>query len=230
MIKKLNRVIIGSGFIAKKFKKHQNFLKNSNTVIYAAGISNSLEQKSSNLEREVRKVQNFIIHNNRRIIYISTYSINDTQRSKNRYVKNKIKIEKIIKNKVSKYLIIRLPELVGFSKNPYTLTNFFFNKIVNKEKFIVYKNTKRNLLDIDDAITNCMKLIKLYKRKNYEVNILNKKDYKPIEIVESLEKILKIKGIYKFKKIYRSNFKKSNTFYINLKKDYLNRILKKYYK
>ena len=27
MIKKLNRVIIGSGFIAKKFKKHQNFLK-----------------------------------------------------------------------------------------------------------------------------------------------------------------------------------------------------------
>ena len=105
----------------------------------------------------------------------------------------------------------------------------FFNKIVNK-KNLLFTRIQKEICDIDDAITNCMKLIKLYKRKNYEVNILNKKDYKPIEIVESLEKILKIKGIYKFKKIYRSNFKKSKTFYINLKKDYLNRILKKYYK
>ena len=43
MFKKKDEFIIGSGFIANKFKKYLEFIKKNKVVIYAAGISNSLE-------------------------------------------------------------------------------------------------------------------------------------------------------------------------------------------
>ena len=42
MLKK-NEFIVGSGFIANKFKKYSYFLKKNNVIIYASGISNSQE-------------------------------------------------------------------------------------------------------------------------------------------------------------------------------------------
>jgi hypothetical protein len=43
MLNKKDHSIIGSGFIASSFKKYTNFIKKNNIIIYAAGISNSLE-------------------------------------------------------------------------------------------------------------------------------------------------------------------------------------------
>ena len=170
MPKKRVRFIVGSGFIAARFKKYLKFLKKKNVIIYAAGISNSLDEYKKNLEREVFKIKNFILNNRKKLIYISTYSVNDDSRRKKLYVKNKIKIEKIIKQESEKYMIIRLPEIIGKNKNPNTLTNFFYNNIVRNESFTVFKNSRRNLLDVDDAIKNCIKIIlqvlKLVKMKS----------------------------------------------------------------
>ena len=51
------------------------------------------------------------------MVYISTCSINDFSRNKSKYVKNKIIIENIIKRKMNDYIIVRLPEVVGYSNN-----------------------------------------------------------------------------------------------------------------
>ena len=171
---KNKKIIIGSGFIAKKFNKYYKYLKKSRLVIYAAGISNSSEENKKNLAKEVNRILNFCKFNDKRIIYISTYSISDASRLSKKYVKNKIKIEKIIKTKSKRYLIIRLPEITGNSKNHRTLTNYFYNKILHDKFFILFKNTKRNVLDIDDAIKNCIKVIKLFSKKNATINLLNK--------------------------------------------------------
>ena len=69
--------IIGSGFIAKKFKKSLNYLRKNNVVVYASGISNSLEKNKKNLNKEIKKFLKFYKKNNKRVIYISTYSICD---------------------------------------------------------------------------------------------------------------------------------------------------------
>ena len=199
MPKKRVRFIVGSGFIAARFKKYLKFLKKKNVIIYAAGISNSLDEYKKNLEREVFKIKNFILNNRKKLIYISTYSVNDDSRRRKLYVKNKIKIEKIIKQESEKYMIIRLPEIIGKNKNPNTLTNFFYNKIVRNESFTVFKNSRRNLLDVDDAIKNCIKIIRSDKKNKSVVNLLNKKFNTPLQIVNNFEKILKKKGIYKFK-------------------------------
>ncbi len=226
---KNKKIIIGSGLIAKKFNKYYKYLKKSRLVIYAAGISNSSEENKKNLAKEVNRILNFCKFNDKRIIYISTYSISDASRLSKKYVKNKIKIEKIIKTKSKRYLIIRLPEITGNSKNHRTLTNYFYNKILHDKFFILFKNTKRNVLDIDDAIKNCIKVIKLFSKKNATINLLNKEFYSPLKIVKSFEEILNKKAFYKEKKIKNVKWRLSNNFYFKTDKKYLNKILKKYY-
>jgi len=229
MSKKRERFIIGSGFIAARFKKYHKFLKKKKIIIYAAGISNSLEVNKKNLEKEVLKIKNFIHNNKKKLIYISTCSVNDESRRRKLYVKNKIKIEKIIKQESEKYMIIRLPEIIGKNKNPNTLTNFFYNKIVRNESFTVFKNSRRNLLDVDDAIKNCIKIIRSDKKNKSVVNLLNKKFNTPLQIVNNFEKILKKKGIYKLQNNKIKKWSLKNNYYIYSKKDYLIKSLKKYY-
>ena len=229
MIKKRNQLIVGTGFIARKFRKYSNFLKKKDVVVYAAGISNSTEKNVRNLSKEVASMKKFLSFNKKKLIYISSYSVCDSLRSKNKYVKNKIKIEKLIESSVSEYIILRLPEIVGFSKNPYTLTNFFSNMILKGKSFEVYKGVRRNILDIDHAIHNCIKFIKFNSKKKIKINLLNKDFYEPKEIVENLEKILKIRGHYKIKKIKKNNFKTKNSLYLKFNQNYLFKVLKKYY-
>ena len=109
---------------SKKFKKYLNFLKKNQIVIYVAGISNSSEKNPIKLKREIKEIRKFCKIYREKLIYISTYSIIDNNRLKKQYVKNKIKIKKIIRKKIKRYVIIRLPEIVGKNNNPYTLTNF----------------------------------------------------------------------------------------------------------
>ena len=144
-------------------------------------------------------------------------------------MKNKIKIENLIKNEVINYNILRLPEIIGSSKNPNTLTNFFYNCIKNNITFNLYKNTKRNLLDVEDAISACIKIIKMNK-KNFTINILNKSFYTPFKIVKGFETVLNKKAIYRIKSIRGKNLKFKNTFYLKFNSNYLIKVIKKYYK
>ena len=153
----------------------------------------------------------------------------DKSRKNKPYVKNKIIIENIIRRSANTYLIIRLPEIIGKNKNPNTLTNFFFEKINNKKSFILFKNTKRNILDIDDAVNKSTKLIKKYYKKQKTVNLLNRTFYKPEEIVKNFEKILKKKALYKKKKLSKNYFNLKNSFFINFNRNYLSKVLRKYY-
>ena len=201
MSRSIKKNIIGSGFIATRFKKNVKNYKRYNVAIYASGISNSLEKNKNNLKKEINKIWKFLKSNTKQIIYISTYSVLDKSRKNKPYVKNKIKIENIIKKSAKSYLIIRLPEIIGKNKNPNTLTNFFFKKIYNNDFFFLFENTKRNILDVDDAVNKSTKLIKKYYKKQKTVNLLNKTFYEPEEIVKTFEKILQKKSTIQEKKI-----------------------------
>ena len=200
MLTNKKKFIIGNGFLGKKNKKYFNFLIKNQIIIYVAGISNSSERNQVKLNREINEIRRFCKINREKLIYISTYSIIDRSRLKKQYVKNKVKIEKIIRKKIKRYIIIRLPEIVGKNNNPYTLTNFFYKNIRSNKTFLLYDKTKRNLLDVDDAIKNIIKLIKVLKKENQIINLLNKNFYTPRQIVGVFEKILKKKAKYKIKK------------------------------
>lgn len=230
--------IIGNGFIAKNLKKAK--LKfHDNYIIYAAGISNSKTKNKINLKKERDKFIKFTknLNSSKIIIYISSLSVIDKSLKKDDYVKNKLFIENFLKSKKKNFIIIRFTQVVGFNKNPNTLTNFFFNNIKNKKKFIFWANTKRNLIDIKDVQNIFRKIVKKKFIGSKIINIQNPVSINTKKIIDIFSKILKQKP--NFKKLF--NKKNSNHLYTSKNKsnefsnffkkiNYNEKLLIKYYK
>ena len=179
-------IIIGSGFLAHSFKKHENLFKKLNICVYAAGVSNSLCQNKDLFEKDKNRLASFSkqIDKKDTILYFSTCSIDDPSRNKNEYITNKLIIENSIKLKFKKYIIIRLPEVVGYTKNDNTLIKFFFNKIKNKQTFNLWAKATRSIIDIDDVTKILIDLLLNKKLDNKIINIANPEKYSSIQIVK----------------------------------------------
>ena len=140
--------IIGSGLISKAISRHVNNL-NMESVFFASGVSNSLEENLNEFNRE-EKLLNKTIANNvaTMFVYFSTCSVYEKCTP---YTSHKIKMEELIKEKCDSYIIYRLPQVVGIGKNKHTLMNYLHKKIINEEKFDVINGAVRNIIDVDDV-------------------------------------------------------------------------------
>ena len=214
--------IFGNGFIAKNLKQIRLPEK---FFIYAAGVSNSNIKQKKIYNREINQFKKIIKKINPRkiLIYISSLSVENKNLQKDKYVKNKLIIEKIIKNEVPKYIIIRLPQVVGKNHNKHTLVNFIYNTFKKGKNFYLWKNSKRNLIDIDDVV----KILRAYllnsPKINSTINIFNPKSI-------SVRNIIKIFSEISLKKITIKELKMENK-NINLKSLTKKTLLpKKYFK
>lgn len=234
-------MIIGSGFIAKNFKKKKHLIKKYNLAIYASGISNSQSKEKKFFLREKymllsykKKIKSKVL------VYFSTCSIYDQSRRNSLYVKHKSLMEQLIKNNFNKYIIVRFPEIIGFNSNKNNLINFLYQKIINNFRFSLWDNAKRNIIDIDHAIKiffYFVNKIRKVKKINLQINIANTRFYRVQKIVKVIEKITLKKAIYtkiRTGDLYWSikntfNFKVFNDLNIRFDKNYLEKVLKKYY-
>ena len=231
----------GSGFIAKNLKRIK-LRKLKKIVIYAAGVSNSKSKDKKKFLRERKKIQTFLNNHNKEhlFIYISTTSVLDNYLKKDKYTRNKIIIENLIKKSLNNFLILRLSQIVGKSNNPHTLTNFIYRKILSEQRFKVWSNVKRNLIDIDDLIKIVKQIISTKLKPGNVINILNPNSIYVKEIVNIMGKIVKknpkyILLEYKPKKKGNLKIQSSSKFNLNIKKyfkdkNYFKNILKKYYR
>ena len=231
--------VFGSGFISKNLKKI-NLPKKFD--IYAAGVSNSNLKGKKEYIREIRSIKIYLSKRNKKkvLIYISSISVLNTSFKKDNYTINKKKIEKIIREQVSKYLIIRLPQIVGKNYNKKTLTNFIRDKILQNKTFYLWKNSKRNLIDIDDIKIILNKYLRNNLKINNTINIFNPSSIEVKKLIILFGKVLKknpkIKVIKKNNKnINFSRVPKSSIlpklFYKSIKKKhYIKNLLLKYYK
>ena len=193
-------MIIGSGFIAKNFKKKIILIKKYRIALYASGVSNSKSINKNNFLRERRKIISYKNKINSMVfIYISTCSIFDPSRKNTAYVKHKLNMENVVKKNFNKFVIVRFPEVVGFNTNKNNLINFFYQKIINNNKFTLWMNSRRNIIDIDDAVKLCLnyiKKIKNYKKIKLEINIANTMYVSVVSIVNIIQKLTLKKAIY----------------------------------
>ena len=239
MKKNLSDTIIGSGFIAKSFNDQKHELEKLNICLYAAGVSNSQTNDKNLLIKDKNRILDFskTFDKKKKLIYISTCSIDDPSRNKNSYVRNKLYIESLLEKMFDKFLIIRLPEVVGKNDNKTSLINFLHHSIKNKIKFDIWKKAKRNIIDIEDVVSIVMILLKKTTLNNTKVNIANPINCEVSEIVKNLEMLSATKADYnlidkgddswhidisEISKIIKSNK-------INFDQNYLYKVLKKYY-
>jgi nucleoside-diphosphate-sugar epimerase len=186
-------MIIGNGFLARAFHEFKN---EEDILIYTSGVSNSNETRISEYLREKELLTHTIeSFPDKKIIYFSTISIFDPSLNESLYIKHKREMEYYLTKTNKNILILRLPNIVGFSDNPHTLTNYIYYQIKNDFSFNVYSNAYRYLMDIEDVVKLCCYII----RRRINKNIFNISFCEPIsstDLVKHFENVLNKKAIY----------------------------------
>ena len=141
-------MVIGNGLIAKVFTC---YCDNNDVIIFASGVSNSLETDQTSFNREFELLKKTIdAYPSSKLVYFSTISIEDPAVNESPYVLHKLRLENFIKYNLSYYLICRVSNVVGFSNNKHTIMNFLVNAIKKDIKIDIWSQAERNLIDKDD--------------------------------------------------------------------------------
>lgn len=149
-------MIIGKGLIASAF--NSQFIDDKNIIVFASGVSNSREFRREAFLRE-RQMLIDALCDGKFVLYFSTCSINDPELHDTPYVAHKKEMESLVSSSKD-YAIFRLPQVVGKTSNPNTLTNYLYKQIVSESTFQVWNHAKRNLIDVDDVALIVTHLIK----------------------------------------------------------------------
>jgi nucleoside-diphosphate-sugar epimerase len=177
--------IIGNGMIAKSFG---DYTFSKNCLLIAAGVSNSLETRFTEFQREENLIREAISHHpDRQLIYFSTCSI--FQLSKTPYIAHKLNMEKIIAEKSTSHLIFRLPQAVGVVKNS-TLVSFLVTEILKGGNIAIQLKAKRNLIGVDDVARIVHQLIERGAAADGIINIAAKNSVFVLDIVIEIARIL----------------------------------------
>jgi nucleoside-diphosphate-sugar epimerase len=140
-------MVIGNGLMASSFKE---YIHNDDVLIFASGVSNSLETNMEPLFREAGLLSGNLKRNkNKLMVYFS--SCVNLDENKKMYMDHKLHMEEIIKKSKNRFIILRLPQVIGNGGNPNTLVNFIVNKLKNNEKLDIYKGVSRSLIDVEDV-------------------------------------------------------------------------------
>jgi nucleoside-diphosphate-sugar epimerase len=179
--------IIGNGMIAESFKTY-NF---KSVCVFASGVADSTENDILKYKKEYDLLKQVLIKNkNNIIVYFSTLSV--LRHDYTNYVKHKLFMESYIENNSTNFLILRLPNVVGNTKNKKQLLPFMYNSLLNNDIIQVKNGTYRDLIDVDDLpkIVNFL----INEKINGKLNITLDNKIKVIDIVNYLIKINKING------------------------------------
>lgn len=227
-------MVIGSGLIANGFL--HEYKNDKKIVVFASGVSNSNETRFSEFERERNLVHSTMFDNPEALfIYFSTYSLVDPDAIKRPYVLHKEEMEDIVKSH-SRFLILRVSNVVGINGNPNTIINFFVEKINSNELISIWNSTKRNLIDIKDLYVITKNLIQ-NRIENRILFVTNPNNIYVSEIVTTI-------ADFKNKKAHTEIIEKGEDFEmkpsvevleiienlnLNFDDNYLLKLLKKYY-
>ncbi|MDQ1098531.1 MULTISPECIES: hypothetical protein [Chryseobacterium] len=140
-------MIIGNGLIANSLQH----IDTEDHLFFASGVSNSLETRCSEFDREFSLLRNSLESNpGSKLFYFSTLSIHDQSKQDSQYILHKLNLEDYIRKNAARYVILRIGNIVGKGGNPNTLFNFLKNQIKTSTKFNLHSKARRLLLDIDD--------------------------------------------------------------------------------
>lgn len=184
-------MIIGGGMIATALQS----IDSNEFCFFASGVSssNTVEPKEFAREKELLEVTLDKYSNSSTFIYFSSCGI---EFETTPYFSHKQNMEKIVQNKAKKYYIFRLPQVVGSGGNTNTLFNYLVTQVKKEKQIEIWKNVRRNLVDIDDIIAIINQIISNNIKMNSIINIASPFNVTILEIIKNIETVLNIKTKY----------------------------------
>jgi nucleoside-diphosphate-sugar epimerase len=186
-------VIIGKGMIAGAIEGMSGW---ESDILFSSGVSNSGERDRSAFQKELDLVECFLqkVQAGAAFVYFSTTSIFDPEKVDSPYIVHKLHIEQLIKESNNNYLIIRLPNLVGRSKNPHTLTNFFAQSIRTGSPIRLKANAVRHLIDVADLATILNDIKTKFGKQKITVNVETDRPLTAEKILLLMEEVMSKKA------------------------------------
>jgi nucleoside-diphosphate-sugar epimerase len=182
-------MVVGNGMVAKAFNQYS---EDKDIIIFASGVSNSMQNDDAEFTREFNLLKQYVGNGTQKLIYFSTCSVFDKSIVGSKYISHKIMMEQFIKDSFDRYIIFRLPNVIGNTSNNNTSFNFFKNRIINQEEIRIQKQATRYIIDIDDLV----KLLPFFiSNSSYENNIINVCFDNKISVSRFVELIETILGI-----------------------------------
>lgn len=188
-------MLIGSGLLARAFAP--SFLQSENVCVYAAGVSNSGCTDTHEFARERHRLMAALrlARHVDTFVYFGTCSVADPEAQNTPYVQHKLGMEQLV-SAHPYHLIFRLPQVAGKTPNPHTLLNFLYARIARSEAFTLWKNARRNIIDVDDVVSIARQLIMDKTVQNTILNIANPVSYSMPDIVGVMERVIGKPAIY----------------------------------
>ncbi len=186
-------MVVGNGLLAKAFLDYKS---DSSVLVFASGVSNSLETDQKEYQREFNLLQQSISsYPKAKLIYFSTLSILDESINTSMYIQHKIEIENYIKKNVETYVVFRVSNVVGQKGNKNTLMNFLVTSIKAEDSFKLWQHAERNFIDVSD-LEFLSKAIVDSGISNRIVNIGSRQNINVVRLVHLIENYLNIKARY----------------------------------
>jgi nucleoside-diphosphate-sugar epimerase len=141
-------MIVGAGLVARAFARL--YADDPSTLIFASGVSNSSETNPLAFARERTMLQDYLSGGAERVVYFGSCNVVNPQQD-SPYFQHKRAMEALVAAHPAG-MVLRLPQVVGHTRNPNTLTNFLRDRILAGETLTVWTGASRNLIDIDDVV------------------------------------------------------------------------------
>jgi nucleoside-diphosphate-sugar epimerase len=174
--------------LARAFAPH--FADAPGVLVYAAGVSNSSCTDEREFAREVVRFERSVLQISAAttVLYFGTCSVEDPSARDTPYVRHKLQMEARVR-KQRQHLVVRLPQVVGRTPNPHTLLNYLHARVDRSERFALWTDARRYVIDLDDVVSAVVALFAL--RENAPavmLNIANLHSYSTRDIVKALER------------------------------------------
>lgn len=178
-------MIIGNGLLARAFSSHAH---DDGVVVFASGVSNSNETRTEEFTRE-RQLLELALAEECKLVYFSSCGVTDAHEAERPYIRHKRRMESLVLASREGY-VLRLPQVVGRTDNPHTLTNFLRDRISNGERFTVWTHAERNLIDIEDVVAIGSAMIARWPVATRAVSIASTRSTPMPEMIAIFERIL----------------------------------------
>lgn len=177
--------IIGNGEVASLFL---DFNCNHEKVIFASGVSNSINCTQKDFVREKKMLLKAIKdYPNFQIIYFSSCALAAKSVQSIPYYSHKLAMEKLIKKESENFLIFRLPQVFGtFHPKKMTLMNFIISSILKGSEIRVNTIATRYLIHVNELAYLVKKII-TSKANAFVINLGNPRRYEVTEIIKECE-------------------------------------------
>ena len=188
-------MIVGTGMIARAFAPLAE--GNEKLCVYAYGVSNSQCAASDEFIREAKALKESLVRQQGAIfLYFGTCSVSDPEMQHSPYVQHKLRMEELVAEH-DKGIVVRLPQVVGSTRNTSTLLNFLANHLINGTQFDLWINATRNFIDVCDVALIVEKMLADNTFEDRVVNIANPVSYLMPEVVATMEEVLGHKAVYR---------------------------------